>query len=163
NKQPDLRNSPPAWLSKRKNQQIYGVCGLPSDKLNRKFNSMRSRGNASGICFVLQQLEDRVLLSVTPAQVLTPAIRQNLLNNLNLANKSTVQADLNANNMAAFDAALLTDMQTRTDAHFFFDPSDVPGDVSYITTHLNYSDVLSRANAVVSNYYPEQDSSQTYT
>lgn len=111
----------------------------------------------------MQSLEPRTFLAATPAQVLTPAIRQNLLNHLNISIKSSLQAKLTANNVAGFDADLLAYMQTRTGAHFFFDPADIGDYVTYINANLNTSDVIDHSNSVLNNLYPEQDSSQTYT
>jgi hypothetical protein len=125
--------------------------------------SARNVKRPASRAFDLESLESRMLLAATPAQVLTKAMRQDLLNNLNISIKSTLQSRLKANDMAGFDTKLLDFMKARTGTHFFFEPSDVNSYLSYIDSNLNNSDVTSRANAILSNLYPEQDTSLPYT
>ena len=81
----------------------------------------------------IQPLEKRVMFSVTtPDTVLTTALRKELLADWNGSNKATLTADLAAGNNAQFDADLLSYMQNRTDANFYFTPGQISTDLSPI-------------------------------
>jgi hypothetical protein len=101
--------------------------------------------------FEIQWLESRTLLAVTPADVLTKPMRQELLNELSINIKASLQSELNANDLAGFDQQLLDFFEARTGSHFFFDPDEIPGLVSYHNTELNPSDVISRADEALAN------------
>lgn len=96
--------------------------------------------------FHLEGLEPRLCLAVTPGSLLTKPIRQELLNNLNLPIKDSLQAKLTANDLAGFDQSLLDYFVNRSNVHFFFDPSDVAGLVSYHNANLNTADVINGAD-----------------
>lgn len=112
----------------------------------------------SGNGFEFQSLESRLFFAATPASVLTKAIRQTLLNNLTISIKSTLQAELNSNDLAGFDSALLTYMKNRTAGQFYFKPADVPEYVDYVQNNMGTTDVTDRADDILSNLYPLQDS-----
>jgi hypothetical protein len=102
------------------------------------------------------------LTQPTVSSLLTKTIRQNLLNNLNLANKADLQAKLNENKMGAFDTLLLTTMQSRAGQTFYWNTSDVTANVNWITTNLNTATTVSNADSVVSHLFPEQGNSTSY-
>ena len=93
--------------------------------------------------------------------------RQTLLNrltNLSGSERSTLQTKLNAS-VSQFDSALATYFQTRTNTNFFFDPSDVSTDSSFITTnHVSYSGIQANGDAVSdSHLFPDQTDADTFT
>ncbi len=113
--------------------------------------------------FEIQPLEPRLLMAATPASVLTKPIRQTLLSGLNVSIKSSLQAKLNANDLAGFDTQLLSYMQTRPNTHFYFQLSEVPGIASYITSDIGDGGATARANDILAHTFPETSDSQTYT
>src|SRR4051812_49234871 len=115
--------------------------------------------------FDLQPLEARQLLSATPASVLTMADRAYLLSKWNGPNKATLQSFINNNDGAGFDASLLSYMQGRTGANvkFFFKPSDVAADASYIKTNFNTASIVANADSVVNHLFPDQTNAVNYT
>src|SRR5262245_15396678 len=105
----------------------------------------------SSTVFRIEWLEPRTLLAVTPAEVLTKQMRQDLLNELSINIKSSLQSKLTANDLARFDQQLLNFFVSRSASHFFFDPSDVAGIVTYHNTQLDPSDVFARADKALAN------------
>ena len=119
-------------------------------------------------CCEVQLLESRFLLASTPAQVLTAGMRTTLLDNLSLAPElhKSLRHKLRTSNLAAFDQQLLAYMVGRDTGKFFFDvDADTVGRYAdYIVENLNPgADALLRADRVLDNLYPEQDSSADYT
>src|SRR5687768_7770840 len=115
-----------------------------------------------------QTLEPRLFLAATPAQVLTPQMRQALLDSLTLADSLTnsLNYKLRTNNVAAFDQQLLDYMRARDTGKFYFDvdADTVAGYAAYINANLNpATDVIARANHILNNRYTEQDSGSAYT
>ncbi len=109
-----------------------------------------------------------MLLAATPAQVLTANMRTALLDNLAVADslRNSLRHKLRTNNPAGFDQQLLDYMVGRDTGKFFFDAdAETVGDYAdYITGNLNPgADALLRADRVMDNLYPEQDSSANYT
>jgi hypothetical protein len=112
--------------------------------------------------FQIQKLESRVLFSITAASDLTPAIRQSLLDNLNVSIKSTLQADLNTSNTAKFDQDLLNYMLAQN-TNYFWQLSDRAGIASYITSNIGDGGTSTRADEILAHKFPAQSSSQDYT
>lgn len=137
--------------------------------------------------FVLQPLESRLLLSgnetaaveapspaaaaplavpsaaaVAPADLLSKAVRQNLLNHWSGENKASLQAKLNANRLGAFDAALLEYMRERPGQTFVFKQSDVGDIVDFINDELSTAFVIGHADDIVAHRFPEQGNSDEY-
>ena len=102
----------------------------------------------------LQPLERRVMFSATPASVLTVAMRKELLADWNGPDKSQLTADLAAGNSTQFDADLLSYMQNRTNASFFFTPGQVSSDLNYIQTNIGTSTITTSANDAVNHLFP---------
>src|SRR5690242_3626978 len=100
-----------------------------------------------------ESLERRALFAAAPSDVLTKAVRQDLLNHWNGSNKSTLQADLTANNLSAFDTHLLSYMTARAGQSFFWKTSDVAGIKSFINTNLATSGTISNADHIVSHMF----------
>src|SRR5437764_1262989 len=98
---------------------------------NRRNDAARRSRNAGSAA--IDSLERRVLMSATPSSLLTKPIRQTLLNGMTLSAslKNTLQNDLNTNALSAFDTAVLNYMQTRTNAHWFFDVASAGSIATY--------------------------------
>src|SRR6478752_9171153 len=95
----------------------------------KKFSSSSSSSRFA--MFQIQPLESRTLLSgetLTPATVLTKAMRQDLLAHWNGSNKAQLTDLLAQNKPGAFDSNLLNYMIARdaggTGPHFFFQSGD---------------------------------------
>src|SRR4051812_7912078 len=119
--------------------------------------------------FAIQQLESRTLLSgetLTPATVLTKAMRQDLLAHWDGANKAALADLLAQKKYGAFDANLMNYMVARdaagTGPHFFFKSGDADGIASYVQLHLSTANTVAHADAVLSHLFPQQDSASTY-
>jgi hypothetical protein len=117
--------------------------------------------------FSLAPLERRVMLSavtLTPTTVLTLADRQALLSEWNGPNKAQLSADLAANNLSGFDNDLLSYMQNRTNANFYFRPGSVSSDLSYIESNLDSSsEITAVANEIVAHQFPSTANSTDTT
>ena len=83
--------------------------------------------------FEIQELEARRLLSVARP---TLADRQEIMANWSGPNAHYLDSLLQRGYTAAFDQTLLTYMENRTGANYYFSPSDMPGDVSFVESHL---------------------------
>jgi hypothetical protein len=141
------------------------------------------RCSAAG--FEFQPLESRVFLSgsipsaadqpidpsaavsatidkLAPADLLTKAVRQNLLNHWSGENRASLQAKLNANQLGAFDAALLEYMRERPGQTFVFRQSDVAGIVNFINGNLSTDFTVGHADDLVAHRFPEQGNSDAY-
>jgi hypothetical protein len=149
----------------------------------------REVGQKRAISFVMQDLEARKMLSIAPAltttmraplgnvaglemhaqaltqptvsSLLSKAIRQDIINHWGGANKAFLQTKLNTGN-GAFDGALLAYMQSRAGQTFYWNPSDVAGNVSWIQTNLNTAGVLANADDILAHRFPEQGNSASY-
>ena len=99
-----------------------------------------------------------IALAAAPSDVLTKALRQNLLNHWNGPNKADLQAKLDANKMGAFDGALLSYMQSRPGNTFFWNTSDVTGIKNFINSKLATSSTISNANNLVAHRFPNGNS-----
>jgi hypothetical protein len=145
-----------------------GICLVP----NRDFQ------------FVLQSLEQRLLFSVTPSgapvppapvpaqsgavllsldpgAVLTNGMRADLLAHWSGPNKADLQSLLDQRKWGAFDGALLSYMQSRSDQSFFWKTGDVAGIKSFVNTNLTTGSVVPNADHVLSHQFPD-GSSTTY-
>ncbi len=122
----------------------------------------------------LQSLEKRLLFAAAPASPRAETLgaafdateRQTLLSrltHLDSATRTNLQNKLNSS-PGAFDTALLAAMQSQP-AHFFFDPSDVASDASFIkTNNISYSGNKSNADAVSdSHLFPDQTNATSFT
>lgn len=110
-----------------------------------------------------QSLEGRVLMAVTPSDVLTKPIRQALLDDLDISIKATLQSKLNADDLAGFDSSLHSYMLGRSSTNFFFERGEVNGIASYITSNIGDGGAVDRADDVVAHLFPEQTDSEVYT
>jgi hypothetical protein len=112
--------------------------------------------------FDLQALEGRLMLSkavITPATVLTKGTRETLLSDWNGSDKQQLATDLLHNNLDGFDSDLLSYMESRTDATFYFTPGQVQSDLSYINAQLGDSNITTTANDVVDHEFPTSSNS----
>jgi hypothetical protein len=114
-----------------------------------------------------QPLESRLFLAATPGQVLTADVRQTLLDNLSLRPSlaSSLKHKLRTEQFAAFDQQLLDYVRAEGRGKFFFDTdADTVDDYAdYIVESLSPGADLQRADRVLDDLYPEQDSSGEYT
>jgi hypothetical protein len=104
--------------------------------------------------FALSRLESRLMLSATPENVLSIADRQALLAAWSGPNKAQLASDLSAGNYSGFDTDLLSYMQSRTDASFYFKPGDVNNDLSFIQSEIGTSNITSAADNIVAHEFP---------
>ncbi|MBV8779830.1 MAG: hypothetical protein JO353_00400, partial [Phycisphaerae bacterium] len=102
----------------------------------------------------LQPLERRVMFTSTPDTVLTLSMRKELLADWNGPNKAQLTADLAGHHNTQFDNDLLSYMQSRTNATFYFTPSQISDDLSYIQTYIGTSDITNSANDAVNHLFP---------
>ena len=102
------------------------------------------------------------LQALAPADVLTKGMRQNLLNHWTGVNRASLQAKLNANQLGAFDAALLEYMRERPGQTFVFKQSDVGEIVDFINDELSTAFVIGHADDLVAHRFPEQGNSDSY-
>ncbi len=124
----------------------------------RTHRRRQSRDSESFPVFALQPLEGRLLFATTPADVLTRAVRQELLNHLDVPGKATYQSLLDQNKLGAFDGNLLDYMESRTGNTFFWNTSDVAGIQDFINAHLNTATVIDNANSIVAHRFPNGNS-----
>lgn len=139
----------------------------------------------------LEALESRLFLSVAPAAAaaggvyqpmksgatmaarkvgstptLTLADRQELLRNWVGPNASQLAADLAASDTTAFDNDLLAYMRSRTNVHYYFDPSDAGGILSFINNDGGLRNQraakIAKADDIIAHKFPELVSSTTY-
>lgn len=114
--------------------------------------------------FELQELEPRRLLSTTVSR---PSLqdRQELLANWTGPNASYLARLLARGYTDAFDQSLLVYMQARTGPKYLFSPSDVPGDIAFVQSHLpqQVTSAISGADQTVSHLFPLQVNSSTNT
>src|SRR5437868_6841705 len=96
----------------------------------------KAKAELSPSLFELQPLEARLLLTTTPASVLTKPIRQDLLNHWNGSNKATLQNLLNQNKVSVFDSTLLSYMTSRSGPNFYFDPANAATNASYLQANF---------------------------
>lgn len=124
-------------------------------------------------CAAVQALESRVLMVSTPATprpdtlgaIFDTGERQTIINRFDNAGaqQNTLQSKLNIS-AASFDTQLRSYFKSRTNAHWFFDESELTSNASYINTNLGYGDVVSRADSVVNSHlFPDQTNADTYT
>ena len=139
--------------------------------------------------FELQRLESRFFLSATtsaspdaiapsmpvaeisaaiesplvPADILTKAMRQTLLDRWHGPNKASLQQKLNANQLGAFDAALLEYMRNRDGDDFMWNQENVPDIIDFINDNLDTSLMIQHGEDLVDHVFPEQGNSDTYT
>src|SRR5689334_10510061 len=103
---------------------------------------MKSRTHPQS--FEFQSLEERVLMSAASsvakpmklAAVPTLADRQEIVKNWYGPGGWTLNHLLQAGDTVGFDQTLLTYMETRGNAHYFFSPGDVPAATSFDWTHI---------------------------
>jgi hypothetical protein len=131
---------------------------MNSDRLNARRAKLPRGTNHRPNLFDVERLEQRTLFAA-PSDVLTKAIRQELLNHWNGSNKTTLQAKLDANQLGAFDGALLSYMTSRGGQSFFWNTSDVAGIKSFVNANLSTSTTISNANNVVAHKFPNGNSS----
>jgi hypothetical protein len=132
--------------------------------------------------FQLQTLEQRMFLSVavpaassgaadasgatfataainaTPPDLLTKALRQQIVDRWNGSNKASLQTLLNQNKMGAFDGALLDYMKARTGNTFYWNRGDVAGIQDFINANLATSNTINNANSIVAHRFPDGNS-----
>jgi uncharacterized heparinase superfamily protein len=101
---------------------------------------------------LIEPLERRALLA-SPADVLTTAMRQQIIDHWVGPNRATMQAKLDVG-PGAFDAHLLRYMLTRPEQSFFWRPADVPEIGRFIAEHLYTQDVIDLADDVVDHRFP---------
>jgi len=123
--------------------------------------------------FELSHLEARVFLTSTPAgprpetlgTLLDKGERQIIVDRFaaNPSQQSTLQTKLNASS-TQFDNALHNYFQSRTNANWYFDESDVSSYVNYLLgTTINYTSTIANADAVKEFHkFPEQGSASSY-
>src|SRR3954468_15064887 len=115
----------------------------------------------------VQSLEQRLMFAAAPATPRAATLgatfdsgeRQTLLSrltNLDSTTKATLQTKLNTS-VGQFDSALLSYMRSRSNAHFYFDPSDTATIAQFINdNHLSIVDIKAQADAVSdSHLFPE--------
>jgi hypothetical protein len=112
--------------------------------------------------FEIQELEARRLLSVTRP---TLADRQEIMANWSGPNAHYLSSLLQRGYTAAFDQTLLTYMENRTGANYYFSPSDVPSDVSFVESHLpqQVTSAIAGADQTVEHLFPLQVNSAENT
>jgi hypothetical protein len=93
-----------------------------------------------------------------PADVLTKAVRQELVNNWTGSNKAELQAKLNENKMGAFDGLLLDYMINRSGQTFFWKSTDVAGIVQFFKDNFSTSSTISNADNIVAHRFPNGNS-----
>src|SRR5947209_11213270 len=107
--------------------------------------------------FELHELEPRRLLSTA---VTRPSFqdRQELLANWAGPNATYLRRLLARGYTGAFDQALLSYMQTRVGPRYFFSPSDVPGDIAFVQSHLpqQVTSAIGGADQTVGHLFPLQ-------
>jgi hypothetical protein len=138
-------------------------------------------------CRVLvESLEGRVLVSGTPAvaavadasagaavgvkrnaaPTLSLADRQELLRNWVGSDASTLASLLAAGDTAGFDNELLSYMRSRTNRHYFFDPADASGILTFIDNDGGLRNQrtakIAKADNILNHMFPELVSSSTY-
>ena len=115
-------------------------------------------------CFDLQELEPRRLMSATTGRP-SLADRQDLMANWAGPNARYLNSLLARGYTAAFDQALLTYMETRSGPKYFFGPSDVPGDISFIQSHIpqQATSAIAGADQTVAHLFPLQVNSSVNT
>lgn len=134
---------------------------------------VRRASYSSRSIFELSQLETRVFLAATPGSprpetlgsLLDKGERQAIIDRFdnNTPQQSALQTKLNGSS-TQFDNALHNYMQSRTNANWIFDESDVDDYVSYLlSSTINYTTTVGRADDVKDFHkFPEQGSSTSY-
>src|SRR3954453_12608495 len=125
----------------------------------------KSRRRSTPFVAQVDALEPRRLLAAaTPASVLTTANRRYLADQLRSSPiRNTLEAKLNANDVAGFDTALLSYMRSRTNAHFFFDESDAATIGSYIIRNGGDGDAIGRADQLLEHVLPAEGNETDFT
>src|SRR4051812_25651498 len=101
---------------------------------------------------VMQPLEGRTLFAAAPTDLLSKAVRQELLNHWVASPiKDVLQSKLDTNKIGAFDGWLLDYMANRPGNTFFWNTGDVAGIKNYINSKLDTSTLVGTANAVVNH------------
>ena len=104
---------------------------------------------------MIESLEPRTLLAVTPAGVLTTAMRQALANSMKTSTiKTTLQTELSQNDNAGFDQALLDYMRTRTNAHFFFALDQADNIASFVSSNIGDGGAVGHGDSLVNHQFP---------
>jgi hypothetical protein len=99
----------------------------------------------------IEPLEQRALLA-SPNDVLTTAMRQEIIDHWVGPNRATMQARLEVGN-GAFDAHLLRYMATRP-ASFFWTPADVSEIADFINGNLATQGLIGLADDIVEHRFP---------
>ena len=107
--------------------------------------------------FVLQPLEPRVFLSVTPSTVLTKAMRQSIIDHWIGSNKATLQTKLNTGN-GAFDGYLLSYMARAAAPAFSGTPATSTASKRSSTRISSTSSTITNADSIVAHMFPDGDS-----
>ncbi len=139
--------------------------------------------------FCLQSLESRCLMSANAhmaapvmasaassavasiarplklAAVPSLADRQEILKNWYGAGGKQLSRLLAAGDTAGFDQTLLYYMVNRTTAHYFFSPSDIPGDVQFDWNNIpqQVNTTIALADKTMAGLFPDQGNSSDYT
>jgi hypothetical protein len=108
----------------------------------------------------VQPLEPRLFLAATPADVLTGAMRQALLDNLNLSasRERSLKHKLRTGDHAAFDQQLLDYMRARETGRYFFDVDNdtIHEYADYIAESLSPGSDIERADKVLDTSTPSR-------
>lgn len=112
--------------------------------------------------FDLQELEPRRFLSVTRPSLQD---RRDILANWAGPNAHYLASLLNRGYTAAFDQNLLAYMEDRTGPNYFFSPSDIPGDISFVQSHMpqQVTSAVAGADQTVEHLFPLQVNSSENT
>ncbi len=95
-----------------------------------------------------------MLLSATPATVLTKAMRQSIIDHWAAGStRTTLQTKLNTGN-GAFDGYLLSYMQGRAGQTFFWNSSDVASIKTFVNANLATSTIIANADNIVAHNFP---------
>src|SRR4051794_22827839 len=102
----------------------------------------------------------------TSAPTLSLADRQELLKNWVGSDAGALSSLLASGDAAGFDNELLNYMRTRTNRHYFFDPADASGILSFINGDsglVNQKNAkIAKANNILNHMFPELVGSTTY-
>ncbi|MBC8107977.1 MAG: alginate lyase family protein, partial [Anaerolineae bacterium] len=113
----------------------------------------------------LQAITRGAIVRGTPSSVLTKAIRQTLLDGLNVytALKNSLKSKLANNDLAGFDSGLLGYMTARTNANFFFDIDDAAAIGSYINTNLGDGGAPAHGDQLIAHLFPSNSDTTSYS
>src|SRR5688572_22663286 len=97
-------------------------------------------------------------VAAAPADLLTKALRQELVNRWSGPNKAELQSRLDQNKMGAFDQILLDYMKARPGNTFYWNTSDVAAIQDFINAKLATSNTINNANSIVDHRFPNGNS-----